>query len=394
MGIFDFLKKLITPVKNPIEVSESVQKIDLPYQNEESILVSKNLLQSALNHYNKFKKLDFVVKPSLPVLYFGDLCAYTKSEFKIITAALNPSDAEFKEFRDSKPSFLRFPDYNKSVETLYLSLNEYFKNIPYKKWFGKPVIGNSGFLPILNGLETCYYDGIKKNTAIHTDICSPLATTPTWSKLSSVQQKELFKDGFELWKKLVLEIKPDLILMSLKKENLKLLPINFIKKIKSKRSNSSVGREQMEYVVEHYRLNLDGFETDLIWGSAQNTPFQPFMDKRTLGKEILEYISHFQKQSYIKKVPEIEQKIPSSMELKTYFKISKNWYGEGKKIRVEFNRGIHQHYSFLYDHDDVYEKTLNHLKSLSCWSNDEYYSSSTNIPSWAKDYIKQVNRYN
>jgi len=39
MSIFDVLKKLITPVKNPIEVSESVQKIDLPYQNEESILV-------------------------------------------------------------------------------------------------------------------------------------------------------------------------------------------------------------------------------------------------------------------------------------------------------------------------------------------------------------------
>ena len=287
------------------------------------MLISKNILQSALSHYNKFQKLDFVVKPSLPILYFGDLSAYTKSEFKIITAALNPSDAEFKEFKYSKASFLRFPDYNKSVETFYLSLNEYFKNIPYKKWFGNPVVGNSGFLPILNGLETCYYDRIKKNTAIHTDICSPLATTPTWSKLSSVQQNKLFKEGFELWKKLVLEIKPDLILMSLKKENLKLLPLNFIKKIKSKPSSQSVGRKQMEYVVEHYRLNLDGFQTDLIWGSAQNTPFQPFRDKRTLGKEILQYISHYQKQSEIKKIPEIEQQKIPSLELKTYFKISK-----------------------------------------------------------------------
>ena len=98
------------------------------------------------------------------------------------------------------------------------------------------------------------------------------------------------------------------------------------------------------------------------------------------------------KESFIE--TEIEQKISPSSELKTNFKISENWYGQGKKIRVEFNGGIHQHYSFLYDHDDVYEKTLNHLKTLSCWSNYGYYSSSTNIPSWAKDYIKQVNRYN
>lgn len=79
-------------------------------------------------------------------------------------------------------------------------------------------------------------------------------------------------------------------------------------------------------------------------------------------------------------------------EVKTYFQISESWYGEGKKIRVQFNRGIHQHCSFIYDHDVVYKKTIHHLKSLSAWNDYGNYSSSNNIPSWAKDHVEQVNR--
>ena len=37
-------------------------------------------------------------------------------------------------------------------------------------------------------------------------------------------------------------------------------------------------------------LNLDGFKTNVIWGSAQNTPLQPFPNKIELGKKILKYL--------------------------------------------------------------------------------------------------------
>ena len=252
--------------------------------------ISDDLFSNALNHYNKYCESDFVVKPSLPILYFGNLSAYFKSEFKVITAALNPSDAEFKEFKNSNPTFLRFPEYNNTIETLKFSLNNYFKNRPYKKWFGVPNVSNSGFLPLLNGLGACYYEGSQKNTALHTDICSPLATSPTWSGLKKDEKNILFKDGFELWKKLVLEIKPDLILMSLKTETLQLLPIDFVKRIVTKKGKPYPKRKQLEYVIDHYKLNLGEFKTNLIWGSAQNTPLQPFPNKRVLGKEILNYL--------------------------------------------------------------------------------------------------------
>ena len=252
-----------------------------------------DLLNDAFIYYNKYSDLDFIVKPSLPILYFGDLNAYFNSNFKVITAALNPSDAEFKEFKNSDPSYIRFPEYDNTIETLQSSLNNYFKKNPYKKWFGTPNVSKGGFLPLLNGLRTCYYEGSQENIAIHTDICSPLATTPTWSGLALEQKEILSSEGFELWKKLVLEIKPDLIVMSLDKSYLELLPLDFIKRIITKKSISTPNRKQLEYVIDHFRLNLDGFETNVIWGSAQNTPFQPFPNRRELGKMIFKYLKNY-----------------------------------------------------------------------------------------------------
>ena len=252
--------------------------------------ISDDLFNDTLYHYTKFYELDFVIKPSLPILYFGDSKAYFESDFKVITSALNPSDAEFKELKSSNPSYVRFPDYKNSIKTLRLALDNYFKINPYTKWFGKPNISKSGFLPLLNGLGTCYYKESQKNIALHTDICSPLATNPTWSGLNEKQKNILFKSGYELWKSLVIELKPDLILMSLKKDYLKLLPIEFVKQLKSKKSKQSTTRKQLEYTLDHYKLSFGEFQTNLIWGSAQNTPFQPFPNKIDLGKNILNYL--------------------------------------------------------------------------------------------------------
>ena len=54
-----------------------------------------------------------------------------------------------------------------------------------------------------------------ENVAIHMDICTPLATCPTWSKLTESCVKELRKDGFEIWKILIEKsLKPDIIIAS------------------------------------------------------------------------------------------------------------------------------------------------------------------------------------
>ena len=81
--------------------------------------------------------------------------------------------------------------------------------------------------------------------------------------------------------------------MSLDKSYLELLPLDFIKRIITKKSISTPNRKQLEYVIDHFRLNLDGFETNVIWGSAQNTPFQPFSNRRELGEQIFKHLENY-----------------------------------------------------------------------------------------------------
>lgn len=250
-----------------------------------------NLLRRSIDNYNDFKNKDFVVNPSLPILYFGDLNAYLKSKFKVITSALNPSDLEFKRIKTDKPNFDRFPDYDFSINSLQIALNNYFKINPYQNWFGVKNISKKGFLPVLNGLDTCYYEDIKQNTALHTDICSPIATNPTWAGLSKKQKELLKTEGFKLWKDLVKELKPDLVLISTKRDYLNELPVRFIKTVNSKFSKT----KKIEYQINHYRIKLKNFETNLIWGSAQNTPLQPFKNKYQLGIDLKKYLISYQK---------------------------------------------------------------------------------------------------
>ena len=73
------------------------------------------------------------------------------------------------------------------------------------------------------------------------------------------------------------------------------------------------------------------------------------------------------------------------MEQKTYFQIAQQWYGQKKVIRVCFRLEIYE-----YDHDYVYDRTIGHLKTLACWDNYGRYSSTNNIPRWAKAFVKQV----
>tara|TARA_B110000046_G_C12929905_1_gene370957 strand:+ start:69 stop:1085 length:1017 start_codon:yes stop_codon:yes gene_type:complete len=70
----------------------------------------------------------------------------------------------------------------------------------------------------------------------------------------------------------------------------------------------------------------------------------------------------------------------------TYFKLDQRWYGQGRIIKVQFNQGNYQDTIYSYNHDEVYEKTLDHLENLACWEKDRCYSCSTGIPGWAKKF--------
>jgi len=365
-----------------IEINSTSQTVKK--ESVETIL-SHSLLKRAITHYNSVRVNDFVVKPSLPVLYFGDLKNYLASETKVISVALNPSNAEFMDRKNDTPSYFRFPDYEETAESLETSLSNYFKEEPYREWFGQESGSNSGFLAVLEGMGFSYYEVEDKETALHTDLCSPIATNPTWGRLSSYQQDLLLKEGFHIWKKLIGEIKPNIIVMSTSKEYLKQLNPTFIKRLEYKESNASEGRAVRKYTVEYYEVEIDGFKTNLVWGSSQHKPFMPFSNKREIGKKIISFYNtgksiDIEEETVESIFPtEIERPIETSSSNKiqmNHFEIKKTRIGRNETIEFTNKAGV----TWRYNHDDVYNTFQDRFEAMPCFKKYKSYTKTNTVP--------------
>ena len=244
-----------------------------------------DLIREAWQAYGQFEDQPFLVKPSIPILFFGDSNRYFSSELKVITLGLNPSRIEFPE----KERFWRFSRargiHPRIIEGAFYdeflqALNGYFlspPNHPYKTWF-------NSFEHLLTGLDCSYY-GNAPNTAVHTDLCSPLATNPTWRNLSSEAQTGLIQCGTSLWHSLVEWLSPDLIVASVARSHLR--RISFPQQ-DGWRVVYTVERTN-PYKIEMTKLNMvDGKVTALVFGRAANMPFGTVSnaDKRKIGLAI------------------------------------------------------------------------------------------------------------
>jgi hypothetical protein len=223
----------------------------------------------------QFVDQPFLVKPSIPILFFGDSVRYFSSKLKVITLGLNPSKVEFpKEDR-----FLRFNSartvYPRILEGAFYdeylkALNGYFRdppNYPYKRWF-------NSYEPVLRGLDCSYY-GNDVNTALHTDLCSPLPTDPTWSKLPSKARISLMESGARLWHSLVKFLSPNLIIASVAESHLRM--ITFPQQ-NGWRVVHTVQRAN-PYIVKLTKIAIASDRTAcLVFGRAANTPFGTVSD--------------------------------------------------------------------------------------------------------------------
>ena len=176
------------------------------------------VIAQTIEHFNDVKDSELVVSNSIPILFFGDLEAYLNSPMKIVTVALNPSDKEFSETR-----FVTSEDVLTNTKSYASTLSSYFSFNPYTRWF-------NNFEKLLHHLKSSYYPENNRpsfpndpktpisNIVLHTDICSPIATAKTWSKLKSKTEKEfrekLQANGKVIWSELISVLKPDIILVS------------------------------------------------------------------------------------------------------------------------------------------------------------------------------------
>ncbi|MHB8376529.1 MAG: hypothetical protein ACYDEB_06185 [Dehalococcoidia bacterium] len=212
-------------------------------------------------------------------MFFGDLARYMSSGVKTVTVGLNPSRREFPV----ASLYERFPLMRDAgacgqvdPDTYVLALSEYFHRKPLRSWFGS-------WEPLLEGMGCSFY-GSRARTALHTDLCSPLATDPTWSQLTRAQQSALDAEGVLLWRDLLQYLAPDVVLISVAQHYLARIPFPHD-------SWKVIYRIERTHPYEVLACEADtrpGRRSLLAFGRAAQMPFGTISDrcKREVGTRI------------------------------------------------------------------------------------------------------------
>ena len=221
------------------------------------------------------------VTPAVLILFFGDLNAYLASPLRVVTVGLNPS---LHEFPNGQP-FRRFPlaEGNRELSRYLGAMSAYFRTDPYRGWF-------SAFERLLNGLGASYYTDAA-STALHTDICSPVATNPTWNDLDKASQTALEADGRPLWHMLLKELRPQVVAMSVAKDHLKSVEFAAISdwEIVHTFEFRADDTPRSPYKVCARWHNVDGERSLFVFGRAAQKPFGTLADeqKQQAGEKLL-----------------------------------------------------------------------------------------------------------
>lgn len=214
-----------------------------------------------------------------PYPIFGSLSAYLSSPLRVVTAALNPSDAEFpaKQSRFDVRLALSGP------EELEAELSRYFYHKPYRQWF-------ASFETVLNGLESSYggqmSQSVLENCALHLDVCSPIATTPTWSKLEPRFRSDLAAKGRWIFEQMIEALQPHLIIASINWSHIGSWSVNFGKGRTWRRlveySDARDGTPLRSPLVVHFGEMVlpTAKSVPFANGTGANTPFGKFTTER------------------------------------------------------------------------------------------------------------------
>lgn len=232
-----------------------------------------------------------IIPNTINIDWFGNRPQYEKSELKIITVGLNPSGVEFDVDKTKSKANVdaRFPACQGSTATLSSpgyypnAWNQYFQEKPYWSWF-------NNFERVLNGMHATYKNENGQHRALHTDLCTPWATMPTWSKLTPDEKKRLTNNfAFEEWKNLVKELKPDIIIACVPREyRIKLgFEDSALAKLCEICTTRSGGKRT--HPIPIYVSKYDN--AIIVFGRTMMVPFGNISNdkKKEIGKIIMEY---------------------------------------------------------------------------------------------------------
>lgn len=246
--------------------------------------LSETVIQ-AKQAFDRVSGRPWCITPAVPILFFGDLQAYRASPLRVLTVGLNPS---FHEFPAEQP-FQRFPELENERDpepSRYLAaMSAYFDIDPYSTWFNT-------FEPLLEGMGASFYgDGMSR--ALHTDICSPVATDPTWSKLDKDARKTLENGGRQLWHKLLEALRPQIVALSVARRYLKHIKFPASPEWQVLHTFEKTGGGEPRswpYELRARWYKVAGDRTLFVFGQAAQRPFGLLHDtqKREAGEIALE----------------------------------------------------------------------------------------------------------
>lgn len=206
-----------------------------------------------------------VTPRSRPIAWFGDAEAYGRSDLRIVTVGLNPS---LTEFPADDPD-LRFPagSETKSATPGFLhSQNDYFRVEPYMAWFRT-------YRHLLRGLGASFTsdDPSLGRRVLHTDLCSPVPTSPTWSRLDRATRAALASVGVPIWHDTIRALRPDLALVSVAHAHLATIAFEARSEWETIRT---VAKQKSVVDIRLRRYDVDGHTLHVAWARAGTTPFQ------------------------------------------------------------------------------------------------------------------------
>ena len=259
----------------------------------------KQFIQHCWNGFQSIKQHPFVVPNSIPILWFGDLDAYKRSDLRIVTVGLNPSNIEFLSNSNSNNYSVshRFPKAVNLVGKSKLStndilvyedsMNEYFTNqlngkrTWYRTWF-------SNNEAALHGLDASYFNSVDyKRTAIHIDLWTPVATDK-WKLLTKNQKVILRNNTGCSFNQLLVKLDPNVIITCVNSDFIKStftdvngLPCEASNAAFDFQKTNAKGRSYA--YIRSFRLTNGRF---LIWGRNGNTPFARLNQKKDIIPQI------------------------------------------------------------------------------------------------------------
>lgn len=256
-----------------------------------------DFIKSCWLDFQKVKHESYVVRNSIPILWFGDMNAYEKSDIRIVTVGINPSDVEFFHkgvccvgYRFPKAKGLRCKGklLGSDVCSYKQSMNEYFTNTAphrtptwYKPWFGN-------YETALNALGASYNPSFYGNTeitrtAIHIDMCSSIASMK-WSSLTK-KQKCVLQGIRPCFSDLINLLDPDVIITCVNQN----LISNYVNRSGGKCCKKIATFNEQKLVSGRVVAYVRGFclqkSRVLVWGKNRNTPFFGW-NKHEIGKHV------------------------------------------------------------------------------------------------------------